>query len=425
MFIKTAAQINAIELLTGLARYILLYGGSRSGKTAILIYAVICRALKAPGSRHAILRSVFAHIKSSICYDTFPKVMDLIAPDYRYRLNKQDWFARFHNGSEIWFGGLDDKERVEKILGNEYSTLYFNEISQIRYDPIQTALTRLAQKTELVNKAYFDCNPPSKNHWAYSLFIKNIDPKTKLPKQKDKYAFLRMNPKDNLPNLPPDYLDILNDLPLRERLRFLEGEFLDDIEGALWTYEMIESNRAELTFDEIMKICNKIVIGVDPQGSHKKSESKTGSHKKPETGIVVAGRISEKEYLVIDDLSLSAKPEEWAKMAVQAYRKYEANYIVAEKNYGGEMVRAVIKAVDPNVPVISVSALKGKILRAEPISVLYEENKVKHCKVFNLLEDQMTSFTGDPNDVSPDRLDAMVWAMTELSQQKHRQPGIW
>ena len=118
-FHLTARQDESINLFSLGAMYVLLYGGSRSTKTFTIIRTIVIRALAAPGSRHAILRFRFNHIKLSVVYDTFPKVMELCFPDVPYNLSKSDWFIKFPNGSEIWFGGLDDKERTEKILGNE------------------------------------------------------------------------------------------------------------------------------------------------------------------------------------------------------------------------------------------------------------------------------------------------------------------
>ena len=130
-FALTAKQDEARDLFGSEAMYYLLYGGARSTKTFTLIRLVIVRALAAPGSRHAVLRFRFNHVKLSVILDTFPKVMELCFPDMTYVLSKSDWYVTFPNGSEIWFGGLDDKERTEKILGNEYATIFLNECSQI------------------------------------------------------------------------------------------------------------------------------------------------------------------------------------------------------------------------------------------------------------------------------------------------------
>ena len=147
------------------------------------------RALKAPNSRHLICRFRFNHVKNSIVLDTFPKCVDLCFKGLQYRMDKSDWYVEFENGSQIWFGGLDDKERTEKILGNEYVTIYPNECSQISWQSIQLLKTRLAQAcTQVVDgeekplplKMYYDCNPPNKIHWSYLLFEMKWDPETKL-----------------------------------------------------------------------------------------------------------------------------------------------------------------------------------------------------------------------------------------------------
>ena len=123
-FKLTSKQDEAITLLGSESAYILLYGGSRSTKTFTILRTIVWRALAVAKSRHAVLRFRFNHVKASIVYDTFPKVMELCFPDVTYKLDKSDWFAVFPNGSEIWFGGLDDKERTEKILGNEYASIF-------------------------------------------------------------------------------------------------------------------------------------------------------------------------------------------------------------------------------------------------------------------------------------------------------------
>ena len=183
-FVLTVKQEEAQEVLAGTATHGMLFGGSRSGKTFLLVYDVVLRAMKAQKSRHAILRYRFNHIKASIILDTFPKVMELCFPGVTYILSKTDWYASLPNGSEIWFGGLDDKERTEKILGQEYATMYFNECSQIPQSSHDIAMTRLSQLAEttpgkfLTPRAFYDMNPTNKMHWAYKMFIQKINPET-------------------------------------------------------------------------------------------------------------------------------------------------------------------------------------------------------------------------------------------------------
>jgi PBSX family phage terminase large subunit len=212
----------------------MLFGGSRSGKTFLAVRALIIRASKEK-SRHVILRLNFNHIKTSIWLDTLPKVLKISFPDLTVEWNKTDYYITLPNGSEVWVGGLDDEKRVEKILGKEYSTMYFNECSQIPYKSIQIALTRLAEKNTLKKKAYYDQNPPGKKHWSYWLFEKHLDPVDNIPVEPTRYASILMNPKDNIDNIDPEYItEILDNLPEAQRKRFKDGEFSTDDDGAAY-----------------------------------------------------------------------------------------------------------------------------------------------------------------------------------------------
>ena len=180
-FTLTAKQREAQAILAGDATHIMLFGGSRSGKTFLLVRNTVMRALKAPKSRHAIFRYRFNAVKASVVQDTFPKVMDIAFPGVRYELNKTDYFAKFPNGSELWFAGLDEKERAEKVLGMEFVTVALNECSQIPKASRDLVLTRLAQQVTqalpgnpvLRPRMYYDENPPSKGHWSYKMFIQD------------------------------------------------------------------------------------------------------------------------------------------------------------------------------------------------------------------------------------------------------------
>lgn len=222
------------------------------------MYAIIVRASKEK-SRHIILRQHFNHVKTSIMMDTFPKVMKICFPELKYTISKSDFFALLPNGSEIWFAGLDDDNRTEKILGKEYSTLFFNECSQIEYNSVQIALTRLAEKNNLAKKAYYDENPPSKKHWSYWAFIRGVDPTDNVPLDKSRYASMVMNPQDNIENIDPDYItQILDNLPEKQKARFKEGLFSDDDDGQAY----YEFNR-----DKHVKDCRKhngsVLCGLD------------------------------------------------------------------------------------------------------------------------------------------------------------------
>lgn len=233
-FKKTFIQKRAIELLSSSHKHIALLGGSRSGKSFIILYALFVRACKVK-SRQVALRKTFNAIKTSLWMDTAIKVSKLCFPGLPLQWNKTDYFITFPNGSELWFAGLDDDKRVEKILGKEYSGIFFNEITQMDYRSVQMALTRLAEKNDLKKKAYYDLNPSEKTHWGYYQFIKKLNPADNEPLlDPDNYAWLRMNPKDNLDNIDQDYLKMLESMPEKERMRFLEGEFQDESDGQVY-----------------------------------------------------------------------------------------------------------------------------------------------------------------------------------------------
>jgi PBSX family phage terminase large subunit len=408
MFKKTDAQIKAIALLNGEQKWTLLYGGSRSGKTFILVYALVIRALKAPHTRHVIFRLRFNHIKASIFQDTLPKVLEVCFPGLPAVFNYSDYTVTFPNGSMIAVAGLDDKDRTEKILGQEFSTIYFNECSQIPYSSVQTALTRLAQKSSLKNKVYFDANPPTKSHWMYKMFVQHIEPenKTALP-HPEMYGIQRMNPTENAENLPSDYIDtILGSLTARKRARFRDGEWLDDAEGALWNRDMINASRVINAPKDMVRI----VIGVDP--------AVTAREGSDSTGIVVAGVDGRGHYYVMADRTVEkASPNIWATAISTAYTEYEVDFVVGETNNGGDLVEMNIRRTNANIRYKGVHASRGKIVRAEPIAGLYEQGRVHHVGEFPELEDQMCSYAPQVQDTmdSPDRMDALVWALTELS----------
>ena len=262
----TDKQVEALEILKSDATRIMFYGGARSGKTFLLIAVIILRALKYQKSRHLIARLRFAHAKTALWLDTLQTIINLLGLKDVAKWNETDHYITFPNGSEIWVDGLDDKDRVDKILGREYSTIYFNEMSQIGYGTITTVLTRLAQKIPgLKNKAYFDCNPPSKHHWSYKQFILGEDPETgdKLTNP-EKYVALRMNPIDNEEHLPDDYIEMLEHLPEDKRRRFLLGEY-GDSEGAIFTnWDIIDSIPVEVQNHSRRTIGLDFGFSVDP-----------------------------------------------------------------------------------------------------------------------------------------------------------------
>ena len=178
------------------------------------------------------------------------------------------------------------------------------------------------------------------------------------------------------------------------------GELLEEAAGALWTREQIDILRVT----EAPETMKRIVIGVDPAGG--------GGD---EIGIVAAGLGGDDHWYVLADVSLRAKPEAWAKKVTDLYHLVKADYIAAETNYGGDMVQSTLRVADRFVSVRPVTATRGKALRAQPISLAYSQGLVHHVGTFNRLEDQMVNWVPEEkNQDSPDRLDALVWALTAL-----------
>jgi hypothetical protein len=406
----TQKQEEGRQLLAGPQRHTLAVGGSRSGKTFLLTRQLCVRAIKSPGSRHGIFRLRCNALRASIWLDTLPKVMRTCFPGVRYENKRQDGYVELPNESQIWFAGLDDKERVEKILGLEFATLYFNECSQLPYSSVLTARTRLAQQVPgLQNRAYYDLNPGGSGHWTHREFVEHVDPVTRRPlANPDDYRMLYINPVDNLDNIDPVYVKALEAMPEKHRRRFLDGRYVAEIDGALWTIELLEQQR--IAKDDVPQM-RRVVVAVDPSGCAGKEDWRSD-----EVGITVQGLGQDDNGYLLADLSGRYSPEQWGRIAVKAWKDYGADRIIGERNFGGDMVRAVVHSADRNAPFKEVTASRGKVARAEPVSALYEQGRIFHAGTFATLEEQQCNFStaGYLGDRSPDRADAAVWGFTEL-----------
>jgi phage terminase large subunit-like protein len=214
---------------------------------------------------------------------------------------------------------------------------------------------------------------------------------------------------DNRANLAPAFLRQIIRRYEGTRLgrQELEAEILDDVPGALWTRERIE--HARVGHDARPELA-RIVVAIDPAA--------TSGEEADETGLVVAGSDYAGHGWVLADLSGRYAPPEWARRAIAAYRDWRADRIVAEVNNGGDMVAATLRMIDPEAPFSAVRASRGKSARAEPVAALYEQGRIHHVGAFSQLEDQMCAFTSDFDRAragySPDRVDALVWALSAL-----------
>lgn len=305
----------------------------------------------------------------------------------------------YKNKQLLWPNGaislIFSAEEPERLRGKQHMKLWADELGAWRYpDSWDQAMfgLRLGKHPQ----ALITTTPrPTK-------LIKSIvnDPNT---------IVIRGSTYDNRENLAPSFFNKILDKYEGTRLgrQELNAELLEDNENALWTTSMIEALRVKEYKGQFLRI----VVAIDP--------AVTSSEEADFTGIVVAGKGEDGHYYVIEDLTMIGKPGEWAATAVRAFHKYKADKIIGEANNGGDMIEAVIRAIDYNINYKKVTATRGKLLRAEPIAALYEQEKVHHIGCFSKLEDQMVNFTGDPKEKSPDRLDALVWALHELSENRN------
>jgi phage terminase large subunit-like protein len=222
---------------------------------------------------------------------------------------------------------------------------------------------------------------------------------------------------ENRANLAPEFFSQIVNKYQGTRLgrQELEAELLEDTPGALWTLAMIDQARRDHAPDLV-----RVVVAIDPAVS-----TREGSD---ETGIVVAGKDERGHGWILEDLSGKYQPADWARMAIEAYRRHSADRIVAEVNQGGDLVESTLRTIDADVPFTGVHASRGKYVRAEPIAALFEQNRVHLVGSFPVLEDQLTSFVPDLDRAksgSPDRCDAMVWAMTELMLDREPYAGLF
>ena len=360
--------------------------GRGAGKTRTAAEWLAWKAISNEGTRWAIVAPTHADARDT-CVEGESGILNIL---------KEYGVLRDYNRSisEIF---LTNKSRIKLFSGEEPDRLrgpqfhggWFDELAAFKrpdaWDQYQFG-ARLGQHPQTI--------------------ITTTPRPTKLVKdlvEREGVKVVRGSTFDNAKNLAPS---ALAELKLRyENTRLgrqeLYGEILDTVEGALWTREMIE--RARVT--DIPPLI-RIVVAIDP--------AVTNNADSDETGIVAAGITSDNHYYVLSDKSLRASPDAWARQAVNLYHDLGADKIIAETNNGGDMVTLLIKQVDHSAPVKKVTATRGKQLRAEPISSLYEQGRVHHHGYFAELETQMCEWTPVSSE-SPDRLDALVWAITELN----------
>lgn len=337
-------------------------------------------------------------------------------PGVKVRQTAGGTTVRFTNGAEGKLFGAHTPEDVERLRsGGNRCMVWAEELAAWRY--MQECWQHMRYGLRVGPWPHVIVSTTPKNRMLIKELAKKAALGTKDPETGRIEVILTKGSTADNPHLDEGVKRMLYEDYAGTRLgrQELYGDILEDVESALWNYSVIDKHRLML-HDQPDKM-DLIVVGVDPAAG--------GAN---EHGIVVCGKVNKYRThedhpysgtphgFVLDDQTCTGSPNTWAKRAIQAYYDHGANYIVAERNNGGDMVINTIHGIDSTVPVKTVWATRGKARRAEPVSMLYEQGRVHHIGELNELEDQMCEFDPvDPDDSwSPDRMDAMVWAMTEL-----------
>jgi len=369
----------------------LIQSGRGWGKTRTGAEWLLYEALKYDATRWAIVAPTFSDARDTCAEGD----SGIVAIAQRYGVlktwNRSLGEIRLTNGSRIKLFGAEEPNRLR---GPQFHGAWCDELSSWRYadtwDQLQFGL-RLGRESGIKPRTVVTTTPKPTRLFRSLL-------------TRDDVHVTRGSTRDNEANLSEDFVrEIVNKYGnTRLGRQEIDGELLEDTPGALWSYEMIERSRIEVAPD-----MQRIVVAVDPAA--------TSTEQADETGIVVVGLGVDGRGYVLADRTCKLSPNGWARRVVETYDEFNADRVVGETNQGGEMIESLIRQVRPTIPYRGVVARIGKRLRAEPISSLYEQSRVSHVGTFLELETQMTSWVEKESDFSPDRLDALVHALTELN----------
>jgi len=377
----------------------LILAGRGWGKTRTGAETLVSYALKTPNVICGVIAPTSGDLRR-VCFEGPSGILKMIPRecllDTGNAYNKSAMEIKLWNGSVIQGYAAIEPDRLR---GPQFHRIWADEMAAWRYpdayDQMMFGL-RLGQNPKLI----------------VTTTPRPVKMVTDLLKRRDKDVYVTTGTTfDNKKHLAESALQQLKDKYEGTTLgrQELYAEVLDEIEGALWKPSMIDNTRVKE-----MPEMQRVIVSIDP--------AVTNNEGSDETGILVVGKGFDKRFYVLDDLSDRMSADTWANVAINAFYKYNCDRIIAEVNNGGDLVERLIRTIDRNVPYKKVHASRGKLVRAEPISALYEQERVSHVGTFSKLEDQMCSFTLDSRS-SPDRLDALVWGLTELSKSSGQ--AIW
>jgi len=368
----------------------LYLAGRGAGKTRTAAEWLAYNAIREPGTRWAIVAPTYAAARDT-CVEGESGILSVLRRYGALRnWNRSIGEIDLVNTSKIKLFSGDEPERLR---GPQHHGAWVDELASFRYsdswDQLQFGL-RLGTHPQTI----VTTTPKPK------ALIKALT-----NRQDGSVVITRGSTFDNKANLAPAALAELLSRYDGTRLgrQELYGELVEDVEGSLWTVSLIEQHRVT----ELPPNIVRRVVAVDP--------AVTANDTSDETGIIVASRDMIGNGYVEHDYSMRGRPDAWARRVVDAYDEHQADAIVIEVNQGGDLVAQTLRTIRPHLAIKEVRAAKGKKLRAEPISAMYEQGRIHHVGLLPILEDQMCSWTPD-DPKSPDRLDALVWAMTDLME---------
>ncbi|MFM7468512.1 MAG: PBSX family phage terminase large subunit [Vampirovibrionales bacterium] len=383
------------------SRYKGIHGGRGSGKSTFDAQAIVTQCMFRPGLRVVCVRETQNSLKESVYQLIIDQINKLgVASAFTVQSSR---IITPGNGLVI-FQGMQD-HTSESIKSLEGFDIAWCEEAQTMSSRSLEILRPTIRKDG--SELWFTWNPRNASDPVDQLLRCEHPPKDAV--------VIKANYMDN-PWMP----DVLNEERLYDQKfrpdrygHIWLGEYEPTAVGAIWSRQVLHENRRH----EVPRMA-RILVAVDP--------SVTVGERSDENGIVVVGKGEDGRGYVLDDMSMRGSPSQWAQRAVSAFDSYEADAIVAEVNQGGLMVKNTIMAVRPSVPVIEVRATRGKHVRAEPISALYNLGRISHIGTFPELEAQMCKMTaaGYDGEGSPDRVDALVWGFTQLFEQIARGPEV-
>lgn len=401
-------------------RYYVMTGGRASGKSFALSAGVGTELFSLPKKKNILyLRQTLVSANISIIPEFFKRIEEMGYSQYA-KMGKTE-IANLFSGSRIFFRGIQtsrgSNEANLKSVSN-VSTVYVDEAQELVDEDVFDRIDLSLRDLEVNNRVVLSLNPTSVDHWMYRRFFRDAGVDDEFNGIRGNVCYIHTDYRDNA-HLPDGYRAMAEEMRAKDLEKYENiwlGRWRRNKEGALWRAEtMIEPFRLPAeSLGGILDTLDRIVIAIDPAVTGQKGKS-------DETGIVAVGRRNHGagggcEYYVLGDFSLTGTPNEWARLVSAKFKELSADRVIGEVNNGGDLIETVIRNYDRGVSYASVRASRGKIVRAEPISELYERGLVHHVGYFPEMERQMCEYTGEVGEKSPDRMDALVWGLTDLSR---------